>query len=63
MPKKIFISYSHRQGDWVRGRLAPCLKAGGAEVLIDRERFEAGKAPVRPRRSCLARATPASPLR
>ncbi len=22
----------------------PCLKAGGAEVLIDRERFEAGKA-------------------
>ncbi len=46
MPKKIFISYSHHQGDWVWGRLAPCLKAGGAEVLIDRERFEAGKALV-----------------
>ncbi len=44
MPKKVFISYSHRQGDWVWDRLVPCLKAGGAEVLIDRERFEAGKA-------------------
>ena len=44
MPKKVFISYSHRQGDWVWDRLVPCLKAGGAEMLIDRERFEAGKA-------------------
>ncbi len=44
MPKKIFISYSHRQGEWVWDRLVPCLKAGGAEVVIDRERFEAGKA-------------------
>ncbi len=44
MPKKIFISYSHHQAPWVRDRLVPCLKAGGAEVLIDRERFEAGKA-------------------
>lgn len=43
---KIFVSYCHRQGDWVWGRLAPCLKAGGAEVLIDRERFEIGKAVV-----------------
>ncbi len=46
MPKKIFISYSHYQGPWVRDRLVPCLKAGGAEVLIDHERFEAGKALV-----------------
>ena len=46
MPKKIFISYSHRQRDWVWERLVPCLKAGGAEVFIDRERFEAGKALV-----------------
>ncbi len=44
MSKKVFISYSHRQGDWVWNRLVPCLRAGGAEVLIDRERFEAGKA-------------------
>lgn len=41
---KIFVSYSHHQGDWVLNRLAPCLKAGGAEVLIDVERFKFGKA-------------------
>jgi len=43
-PRKVFISYSHRQGDWVWDRLVPVLKAGGSEVLIDRERFEAGRA-------------------
>lgn len=43
---KIFVSYCHRQGDWVWRRLTPCLKAGGTEVLIDRERFELGKAVV-----------------
>lgn len=43
---KTFVSYCHRQGDWVWGRLVPCLKAGGAELLIDRERFEVGKALV-----------------
>ena len=43
---KTFVSYCHRQGDWVWGRLVPCLKAGGAEVLIDRERFELGRALV-----------------
>ncbi|MCP3957322.1 MAG: toll/interleukin-1 receptor domain-containing protein [bacterium] len=42
MPNTVFISYSHRQGDWVWNRLVSCLRAGGAEVLIDRERFEAG---------------------
>lgn len=46
MSKKVFVSYCHAQGDWVWGRLVPCLKAGGAEVLIDRERFVAGKALV-----------------
>nr|WP_294527857.1 toll/interleukin-1 receptor domain-containing protein [uncultured Rhodopila sp.] len=39
---KVFVSYSHAQGDWVHDRLVPCLKAGGAEVLIDVERFRAG---------------------
>jgi hypothetical protein len=43
---RIFVSYSHKQGDWVWDRLTPCLKAGGAEVLIDRERFTIGKAVV-----------------
>jgi hypothetical protein len=44
MPRTVFISYSHRQGDWVWDRLVPCLRAGGAEVLIDREQFEAARA-------------------
>jgi hypothetical protein len=39
---KVFVSYSHAQGDWVQDRLAPCLRAGGAEVLIDVERFRSG---------------------
>jgi hypothetical protein len=43
---KVFVSYAHTQGAWVWGRLVPVLKAGGAEVLIDRERFEAGFAVV-----------------
>jgi len=42
--RKVFISYSHQQGDWVWDRLVPVLKTGGAEVLIDRERFTAGRA-------------------
>ncbi|RJP33257.1 MAG: toll/interleukin-1 receptor domain-containing protein [Candidatus Omnitrophota bacterium] len=45
MPK-VFVSYSHKQGNWVWNTLIPCLKAGGVEVLIDRERFEAGEAIV-----------------
>ena len=41
MPK-IFVSYCHQQRDWVWRRLVPVLKAAGAEVLIDVERFKAG---------------------
>ncbi len=43
MDKKIFVSYSHNQGEWVWKNLVPCLRAGGAEVHIDIERFRAGK--------------------
>lgn len=41
--KKVFISYCSKQGPWVWDRLVACLRAGGAEVLIDRERFRPGK--------------------
>jgi hypothetical protein len=44
MAGDIFVSYSHRQGEWVWDRLLPVLEAGGATVHIDRERFTAGKA-------------------
>ena len=43
---KLFISYNHGQSDWVCNRLLPCLRAGGVEVLIDRERFKLGHAVV-----------------
>jgi len=43
---RVFISYSHQQADWVCKRLVPCLEAGGADVLIDRERFKIGQAVV-----------------
>jgi len=42
-PRAVFISYCHEQGPWVWDRLVPVLKAGGAKVLIDRERFVAGR--------------------
>lgn len=44
MPKSVFISYSRKQTEWVWDRLVPCLKGGGAQVLIDREQFEAARA-------------------
>ena len=37
MPKRVFVSYCHKQSDWVWDRLGPCLKADGAEVLLGRE--------------------------
>ncbi|MGH9841255.1 MAG: toll/interleukin-1 receptor domain-containing protein, partial [Blastocatellia bacterium] len=46
MSKKVFISYCHKQSDWVTNQLVPCLRAGGAEVLIDIERFRAGRAVI-----------------
>lgn len=40
---KVFVSYSWKQGTRVWDRLVPVLRAGGIEVLIDRERIVAGK--------------------
>lgn len=42
MGRKVFISYSHRNGDWVWNKLVCVLEAGGAEVIIDKKRFELG---------------------
>ncbi len=43
---KNFISYSHVQAGWVSTRLVPVLKAGGVEVLIDRDGFRSGRSIV-----------------
>ena len=43
---RVFVSYSHQQGQWVWDRLVPVLKAGGAEVLIDKQHFTLGAAVV-----------------
>lgn len=43
MSKKVFVSYRHAHRGWVFDNLVPCLWAGGAEVLIDHNYFEAGK--------------------
>jgi hypothetical protein len=43
---RVFVSYSHRQGEWVRDALVPVLRAGGAEVLVDWERLRPGYAVV-----------------
>jgi hypothetical protein len=40
---KIFVSYSHKDSDWVRDRLVPCLDAGGAEALVDYRLFTGGR--------------------
>jgi hypothetical protein len=47
MPLPVFVSYSRHQSEWVWERLVCVLKAGGAEILIDREQFEAARAVFR----------------
>jgi len=47
MPKPtLFISYSHRDSDWVRGWLLPRLEASGVRVIIDLHDFEIGVASI-----------------
>jgi len=43
MPQRVFVSYSHRQKDWVKERLVPVIRASGAEVVRDEEAGVAGK--------------------
>lgn len=43
MGKRLFISYNHAQQPWIQRNLVPCLRAGGADVLIDYEQFGAGQ--------------------
>jgi hypothetical protein len=44
MGKKVFISYSHAQSEWVTTRLAPLLRASGSPIIRDLEASDAGKA-------------------
>lgn len=44
MAKRIFISYSHAQSDWVTTRLAPLLRASGSPIIRDLEASDAGVA-------------------
>jgi hypothetical protein len=43
MGKRVFISYCHKQGEWVHGRLLPALRAAGCAAEIDVERGLAGQ--------------------
>ncbi len=47
MTPSVFVSYSRHQSEWVWERLVPVLRAAGAEMLIDREQFEAARAVYR----------------
>ena len=39
----IFVSYSHKQSEWVHSRLIPVLRAAGGTVLVDIDHFKAGQ--------------------
>ncbi len=43
--KRVFVSFSHKQADWVLGDLCPVLRASGVEVLSD-DSFVAGRGVV-----------------
>ena len=42
----VFISYSDKDGDWVRGTLLPKLESHGFSVLIDFRDFQTGSLSV-----------------
>jgi hypothetical protein len=39
----IFVSYSHKQSEWIQSRLIPVLRAAGGKVLVDIDHFLAGQ--------------------
>ena len=39
----VFISYSHKDAQWVRGALKPTIESWGLEVGIDHEDFLPGQ--------------------
>ena len=39
----VFLSYSHRDREWVKERLLPRLRSAGVKVCIDEEDFEPGE--------------------
>jgi protein toll len=42
----VFISYSHKDEDWVVNTLLPALELAGLKVCIDYRDFKAGKASI-----------------
>ncbi|HUR80578.1 MAG TPA: toll/interleukin-1 receptor domain-containing protein [Thermoanaerobaculia bacterium] len=42
--RDVFISYSHKDGQWVNEVLVPQLQASGVDVLVDAEDFQPGPA-------------------
>ena len=44
--RKVFISYSHQDREWVENWLMPRLEEAGLEVCIDFRDFKIGRASV-----------------